>query len=257
MAAAYADAARAAAASARPTLRREPVPGRSAATTASWRSRGPAPRPRWCARSKRPVRRSPRSPHVPTRPVGRPRPTTRSSSTSPTSSPSCRRVFATTALMLLRGSLGETLDPVIAQARGRARRRRPRSAPASSDAEQFTFLGQGWAYGIALEAGAEDARGRPGCGPRRTRRWSTGTARSRSPQPGRAVWVFGEPVDGIVDDIAATGATLVDDDLDPVADLVRAQLLAVRRAEAAAPRPRPAATASPARSCWPTTLPAS
>jgi glucosamine 6-phosphate synthetase-like amidotransferase/phosphosugar isomerase protein len=33
-------------------------------------------------------------------------------------------------------------------------------------------------------------------------------------------------------DIAATGATLVDADLDPVADLVRAQLLAVRRAEA-------------------------
>ena len=36
-----------------------------------------------------------------------------------------------------------------------------------------------------------------------------------------------------LDDVAATGATVVDDDLDPVADLVRAQLLAVRRAEAA------------------------
>ena len=44
---------------------------------------------------------------------------------------------------------------------------------------------------------------------------------------------MGEPVPGLPDDIAATGALLVDDDLDPVVDLVRAQLLAVDRAEAA------------------------
>jgi glucosamine 6-phosphate synthetase-like amidotransferase/phosphosugar isomerase protein len=37
-------------------------------------------------------------------------------------------------------------------------------------------------------------------------------------------------VPGLAQDVAATGATFVDDDLDPVADLVRAQLLAVRRA---------------------------
>jgi fructoselysine-6-P-deglycase FrlB-like protein len=53
-------------------------------------------------------------------------------------------------------------------------------------------------------------------------------------QPGRAVWVLGHPVAGIAADIRSTGATLVDDDLDPVVDLVRAQLLAVRRAEAGA-----------------------
>ena len=50
-------------------------------------------------------------------------------------------------------------------------------------------------------------------------------------EPGRAVWVFGRPVADSTKDILATGATLVDDDLDPVADLIRAQLLAVRRAE--------------------------
>lgn len=37
-------------------------------------------------------------------------------------------------------------------------------------------------------------------------------------QPGRAVWVFGRPVEHLSEHIAATGATLVDDDLDPVAD---------------------------------------
>jgi fructoselysine-6-P-deglycase FrlB-like protein len=52
-------------------------------------------------------------------------------------------------------------------------------------------------------------------------------------EPGRAVWVFGRPVTGLADDVRRTGALLVDDDLDPVADLVRAQLLAVARAEAA------------------------
>jgi fructoselysine-6-P-deglycase FrlB-like protein len=56
-------------------------------------------------------------------------------------------------------------------------------------------------------------------------------------QPGRAVWVLGSPVPGIAADVAATGALLVDADLDPVADLVRAQLLAVHRAQAAGLNP--------------------
>jgi glucosamine 6-phosphate synthetase-like amidotransferase/phosphosugar isomerase protein len=43
--------------------------------------------------------------------------------------------------------------------------------------------------------------------------------------------VVGRTVPGIAADIAAAGAAIVDDDLDPVADLVRAQLLAARRAE--------------------------
>ena len=84
-----------------------------------------------------------------------------------------------------------------------------------------------------------------GSGPSPTRRWSTGTARSRSPSPAGRSGCSGEPVAGLVDDIAATGALLVDDDLDPVADLVRAQLLAVDRAEAARARPRPAAQPDP------------
>jgi glucosamine 6-phosphate synthetase-like amidotransferase/phosphosugar isomerase protein len=45
--------------------------------------------------------------------------------------------------------------------------------------------------------------------------------------------VLGEPVPGLADEVRRTGALLVDDDLDPMADLVRAQVLAVDRAEAA------------------------
>ncbi|TVT24080.1 hypothetical protein LWP59_26955 [Amycolatopsis acidiphila] len=54
---------------------------------------------------------------------------------------------------------------------------------------------------------------------------------------GRIVWVFGEPAPGIVADAAATGAVVVADDLDPIADLVRVQFPAVGRAEAAGPDP--------------------
>ncbi len=138
-------------------------------------------------------------------------------------------VFATTTLMLLRGSLGETLEPVLAQAEtvlaGGA------AYPAEIDtADQVTYLGQGWAYGVAQEAALKMREA--------AQMWTEAYPQMEYrhgpisiAQPGRAVWVFGAPVEGLVDDIAATGAVVVDDDLDPVADLVRAQLFAIRRAE--------------------------
>ncbi len=55
-------------------------------------------------------------------------------------------------------------------------------------AEQFTFLGTGWTCGLALEA-ALKMRKRRAPGRRRTRRWSTGTARSASPGRARDVGV--------------------------------------------------------------------
>ena len=64
-------------------------------------------------------------------------------------------------------------------------------------------------------------------------------------EPGRVVWVFGEPVPGLLDDVERTGATIVNDDLDPVADLVRVQQLAVRLAERQRLRPGPAAPPDP------------
>jgi fructoselysine-6-P-deglycase FrlB-like protein len=136
-------------------------------------------------------------------------------------------LFATTTLMLLRASLGERLDDVVAQARGVLAR--PAELPAA-DASQYSFVGGGWAYGIALEAGLKMREA--------AQLWTESYPQleyRHGPiaiaEPGRAVWSFGEAAPGLAEDVAATGATFVDDDLDPVADLVRAQLLAVQRAE--------------------------
>ena len=139
-------------------------------------------------------------------------------------------VFATTTLMLLRASLGESARARDRRDRGGAGRRRPTQR--WSGAEQYTFLGQGWAHGLAREAALKMREA--------AQPWTESYPQMEYrhgpisiAEPGRVVWVFGEPVPGLLDDVTATGATVVCDDLDPVADLVRVQRLAVRLAEAA------------------------
>jgi fructoselysine-6-P-deglycase FrlB-like protein len=137
-------------------------------------------------------------------------------------------VFATTTLMLLRASLGEALDPVVAQADAILDGAMPYHADLLQ-ADQVSFLGQGWAYGVAQEAALKMREA--------AQMWTESYPQMEYrhgpisiAQPGRGVWVFGPPVPGLREDIEVTGARLVDDDLDPVADLVRAHLLAVARA---------------------------
>ena len=138
-------------------------------------------------------------------------------------------VFATTALTLLRASLGIDVQPAIEQA---ATILRGGSAldPAVDSARQFTFLGTGWGVGIASEAGLkmrEAARAWTESYPQLEYRHGPISIA----EPGRVVWVFGEPVPGLLRDIEATGALIVNDDVDPLADLIRVQRLAVRLAE--------------------------
>ncbi len=135
-------------------------------------------------------------------------------------------VFATTALMLLRSTLDETTDAIIAQAE------QVLSAPIDTsldNADQYTFLGQGWVHGIASEAALKMREA--------AQAWTESYPQMEYrhgpiaiAESGRVVWIFGEPVRGLLEDIKLTGATVVCDELDPVADLVRAQLLAVRLA---------------------------
>jgi fructoselysine-6-P-deglycase FrlB-like protein len=51
-------------------------------------------------------------------------------------------------------------------------------------------------------------------------------------EPGRMTWVFGPAPEGLAEDVAATGATYVTSDLDPMAHLIVAQRLAVAQARA-------------------------
>ena len=138
-------------------------------------------------------------------------------------------VFATTTLSLLRASVGDGLGTVVAQTR-QVLDGEHALPPGLAEVGQISFLGSGWAYGVAQEAALKLREA--------AQLWTDSYLQMEYrhgpiavAEPGRAIWVLGQPVAGIVDDIRATGATLVDDDLDPQADLVRAQLLAAGRAE--------------------------
>ncbi|WP_369142712.1 SIS domain-containing protein [Streptomyces sp. R44] len=151
--------------------------------------------------------------------------------------------FATTVLALLRAHL-EAEDALPAGVRPLAQAARDAERaiaepldPAVCGAEQFTFLGTGWAYGLALEAGLKmrEAAGAwteayPAMEYRHGPISITG--------PGRVVWLFGAAPQGLADDIARVGGLYSAGSgdgpgtLDPLADLIRAQRLAVRLAEA-------------------------
>jgi fructoselysine-6-P-deglycase FrlB-like protein len=131
--------------------------------------------------------------------------------------------FATTELVLLRAHLGHDPGPAANAAE------RVLAAPLPPElaaARQFTFLGTGWTYGLANEAALKlrEAAGMwtesyPAMEYRHGPAAVTG-ARS-------VVWVFGPPPDGLGDEIAAAGGTAWFGGEDPMAELVRAQLLAV------------------------------
>ncbi|MEU7024962.1 sugar isomerase [Streptomyces sp. NPDC046203] len=142
--------------------------------------------------------------------------------------------FATTALAFLRAGLGPVagLKPVEEAAVDAELALTEPLPEAALAAEQWTFLGRGWTYGLALEAALKmrEAAGAwteayPAMEYRHGPIAITG--------PGRVAWVFGELPEGLAGDVARVGGTLVSrPGTDPLADLVRAQRLAVALAEA-------------------------
>lgn len=130
--------------------------------------------------------------------------------------------FATTALALLRAHLGTDIEPIAAQ----AEQALAIDVTPLMSAEQCTFLGRGWTVGLAYEAALK------------TREAAQFWAESypamdyrHGPiaiaEPGRLVWSLGEAPEGLVDEVAATGATWVHHDLDALAGLVVAQRFAI------------------------------
>jgi fructoselysine-6-P-deglycase FrlB-like protein len=131
--------------------------------------------------------------------------------------------FATTALTLLRAHLGLHTEAAVADARTALAAELPEGLV---DRTQFTFLGRGWTVGLANEAGLKMREA--------SLSWTEAyPAMEYRHGPisistsGTATWMFGEAPDGLAEQVRDTGALWVAGDLDPLAELVRAQRLAV------------------------------
>ncbi|GAA4849506.1 SIS domain-containing protein [Saccharopolyspora rosea] len=131
--------------------------------------------------------------------------------------------FATTTLALLRAHLGESLAEAAAQAEDALGEE---LAPDLLAADQFTFLGSGWTVGLAHEA-ALKFREAAGAWTESYPAWEYRHGPVSIAEPGRVTWMFGAAPPGLAAEVGRAGAAFVEHSGDPMADLVRAQLLAV------------------------------
>ncbi|MEU4213374.1 SIS domain-containing protein [Streptomyces sp. NPDC026206] len=139
--------------------------------------------------------------------------------------------FATTALAYLRAGLQGTAA-VTGAAEDAERALADPLPPEALGAEQWTFLGRGWTYGLAQEA-ALKMREAAGAWTESYPAMEYRHGPVSVTAPGRVAWVFGPVPEGLAADVTRTGGTLVlaDGDRDPMAELVRAQRLAVAVAQ--------------------------
>jgi fructoselysine-6-P-deglycase FrlB-like protein len=135
--------------------------------------------------------------------------------------------FATTALALMRASLGHDLNPAIADAEASLKAPLPVDP---SEFEHFVFLGHGWTVGLAFEAALKFretsgawAEAYPGMEYRHGPISVAG--------PNTLVWFLDGAAPDLVAAIRATGATVRVNASDPMASLVTLQRVAVALAE--------------------------
>jgi fructoselysine-6-P-deglycase FrlB-like protein len=131
--------------------------------------------------------------------------------------------FATSELALLRAHLGYDPGPAADAAQRVLARPLP---PELLAARQFTFLGTGWTYGLANEA-ALKLREAAGLWTEAYPVMEYRHGPVAVTGPGSVVWLLGTAADGLADEVAAAGGTAWFDDEDPMAALVRVQMLAV------------------------------
>jgi fructoselysine-6-P-deglycase FrlB-like protein len=136
--------------------------------------------------------------------------------------------FATGALALLRAHLGEDLDRAISDA-GAALAEPLPVEPSRFD--HFVFLGHRWTVGLAHEAALkmrEAAQAHTESYPAMEYRHGPIAVAG----PASLVWILGSPDRAIGQDVADTGATVITARLDPMAELLRIQRMAVALSEA-------------------------
>jgi fructoselysine-6-P-deglycase FrlB-like protein len=136
--------------------------------------------------------------------------------------------FATSVVAMLRAHLGRD----VTQAIGDAERALEAQLPAEpADIDHAVFLGHGWTVGIAEEAALklrEASRTFAEAHP--AMEYRHGPISLAGPRS--LVWVLGSSDTAIADDVSATGATVRVASLDPLAELVLVQRLAVTMANA-------------------------
>ncbi|MFF8696439.1 SIS domain-containing protein [Streptomyces sp. NPDC015144] len=136
--------------------------------------------------------------------------------------------FATTLLTLLRAHLGLHTESVVRDAEAALAEPLPEGLV---DCAQFTFLGRGWTVGLANEAALkmkEASLSWTESYPAMEYRHGPISIATDS----TATWMFGTAPEGLADQVLATGARWVESGLDPLAELVRVQRLAIARAAA-------------------------
>jgi len=135
--------------------------------------------------------------------------------------------FPTSALTLLRFSLGEDLSGLVADGRTALRLSLPDALP-----RHLVFLGTGWTIGVAQEA-ALKCREAAGAWTEAyaLREYQHGPIAVAGPET--LIWCFDPVPDYLRDAVAETGAAIFAPPLDPVAQLAAVHRLALRMAEAA------------------------
>ena len=131
--------------------------------------------------------------------------------------------FATATLALLRASLGEDLTSAIADAElalGRP------LVPDLDRFEHFVFLGRGWAVGLANEA-ALKMREAAGAWTESYPAMEFRHGPISVAGPSSLVWALGDVPADLLENARSTGATVVEPELDPMAELIVIQRTAV------------------------------
>ncbi|MGW1226457.1 SIS domain-containing protein [Streptomyces sp. NPDC002530] len=135
--------------------------------------------------------------------------------------------FATTLLTLLRAHLGLHDESVVRDAETALAEPLPEGLV---DCSQFTFLGRGWTAGLANEAALKMKEA--------SLSWTEAYAAMEYRHgpisiatTGTATWSFGPAPEGLREQVLATGARWIESGLDPLAELVRVQRLAIARAD--------------------------
>lgn len=131
--------------------------------------------------------------------------------------------FVTSSIALGRAWCGEDLEPVARDARNALAQELPLDATAH---DHYVFLGSGWCVGLASEA-ALVVRECAGMWAEAHPCMEYRHGPIAAAHPGTAVWFLGPAPVGLAREVLATGATVVESILDPLASLVQIQRVAL------------------------------